>query len=330
MNSINVFLSKVKHLTVTLTLCATFAQGLLAPHANAMLNPITDISWKCMFPLTIAGVTLMSGEGEKGDIGNPICVCKTHSGVPYFGLKTQFWEPSRLIDTVSEPYNMMLLGTNMGGTGKAKLGGSVHTTDGSTRAFQQMHYYMFPIWQILDMFTDIPCIESEGFDIPIMTELVPTWNNDTLAMIMNPEAILFGNPVSAIACSADSVAALVGKPIDYLFWCMGSWGNVYPLAGSITSTDYVEANAGLAARAIYFAARTALLWEDASNGCTAHIATIWSKSRYRLQLAKPNTSSECLPIGRDALLWGAGAHDLTDDNFLWTMFTKRDCCARYY
>lgn len=299
--------------------------------SKAMLNPITDISWRCMFPLTVAGITLVPGEGgDRGDIGNPICTCKTESGIPFFGLKTQFWEPSRMIDTVSEPYKMMILGTSLGGSSKAKLSGSLKTGNGTGRAFQQMHYYIFPVWNMLDMFYDIPCLESKGFDIPIMTELVPSWNNDTLAMIMNPEAILFGNPVSAIACAADSNAALVGKPVDYLFWCMGSWGNSYPLAGSITSTDYLEANAGLAARGIYFAARTSLLWEDTNDGCYTQIAPIWSKSRYRLQLAKPVHSPECLPIGRDALIWGAGRHNLNDDNFLWTMFTKRDCCARYY
>lgn len=299
--------------------------------SQAVLNPITDISWRCMFPLTIAGVTLVpGGGGDKGDIGSPICSCKTGSGVPYFGLKTQFWEPSRMIDTVSEPFKMMILGTSLGGSSKAKLTGSLQTGEGTGRAFQQMHYYIFPVWKMLDMFFDIPCLETQGFDIPIMTELVPTWNNDTLAMIMNPEAILFGNPVSAIACAADSTAALVGKPIDFLFWCMGSWGNAYPLAGSITSTDYLEANAGLAARAIYFAARTSLLWEDAKSGCHSQIAPIWTKSRYRLQLAKPIHSSKCLPIGRDALIWGAGKHNPNKDDFLWTMFTKRDCCLRAY
>src|SRR5690606_12195958 len=102
--------------------------------------------------------------------------------------------------------------------------------DGQSKAFAQTHYWIFPAWQMLGLFYDVPCILERRFDVALMTEVLPTWNSEMLALILNPEAILFANPVSPLACAADSAATLAGRPLNALFWCMGSWGNAYPLA----------------------------------------------------------------------------------------------------
>ena len=119
-------------------------------------------------------------------------------------------------------------------------------------------------------------------------------------------------------------------PRNELFWCMGSWGNVYPLAGSITSTDFVEANAGIAARAIYMMSRLGLLWNSSEDGCFKGPVPIWKKNRYKLQMSQPIMGQSCIPLGRESLLWGAGKHNLRQDNLSWMMFEKNDCCIRYY
>jgi|SRR5690554_4222221 len=317
-------------------LIAVFLMLGLSSYVNAkcdssFINPITDVSWSCMFPISIAGVSMGGGEDTINEHKSPICTC-TKGGIPRIGLRYSIWEPSRLIDTVSDPYCLMPLGTQMGSSSKAKLGGSISRSSGSsTRAFQQMHYYIFPVFQILDMFYDIPCLgDDDGFDVAMMTEIVPTWNNDLLSLILNPEAILFGNPVTNLACAADASAALTGFPRKELFWCMGSWGNAYPLAGSITSTDYTEANAALAARGTYFMARSGLNWETSNDGCSKKPALIWTKDKYKLQMARPTRDGACLPIGRDALLWGAGKHDIYNDNFMWVLNKKVDCCMTVY
>lgn len=311
---------------------SALAMGLLfftvsanADCGSGVINPITDVSWNCMFPMSIAGVPMGGGEDTPNSHTSTVCTCD-QGVVPTVGIRYSLWEPSRLIDTVSEPYCMMPLGTQLGGSGRARLSGGYSRSEDSTRAFQQMHYYIFPVFQILDMFYDIPCIGDEGFDVAMLTELVPTWNNDTLSLIVNPEAILFSNPVTNIACAADATSALTGFPRRELFWCLGSWGNAYPLAGSITATDYMEANAALAARGVYFMGRTGLLWETSDDGCYRRAATIWRKDKYRLQMARPTRDSTCVPIGRDALVWGAGKHDLYDDNFMWVLNRKVDCC----
>lgn len=177
------------------------------------------------------------------------------------------------------------------------------------------------------MFYDIPCLDDEGYDVAMMTEILPQWNNDILSLIINPEALLFANPISTITCSADAAAASFGMPLNALFWCMGSWGNAYPLSGSITSTDYVEANAGIAARTIYMMGRLGLLWNTSDDGCYRELAPIWRKDRFKLQMMRPARSTTCLPIGREGLLWTGGKHDPRKDNFMWMMFEKKTAAS---
>jgi conjugal transfer pilus assembly protein TraU len=303
----------------------------MAACKSSFINPITDIGWNCIFPINIGGVSMGPGE-DTNTIDTPMCVCNQNGGVPVVGLRAGFWEPSRIIDTVSDPYCLMPLGTQLSHPKPGSLGGNLvnDTKSGSKRAFQQLHYYYFPAWRILDMFYDIPCIDQDGFDVAMLTEIIPTWNNDTLSLIINPEALLFANPVAGLACTADAAVSLLTLPRNELFWCMGSWGNAYPLAGSITSTDYVEANAGIAAKGIYFMGRTGMLWESTPDGCGNRLAPIWSKDRYKLQLMKPVRDSTCIPIGREGLLWTAGRHDPMKDNFMWMLFKKLDCCIRIF
>jgi conjugal transfer pilus assembly protein TraU len=296
---------------------------------SGFINPLTEISWKCIFPMTIAGIKMAGGEDTLTQSKSPICTCMI-GPVPSVGLKTSFWEPSRIVDTVSKPYCLMPLGTVLSSASQGRIGGALSNQAGSGRVFQQMHYYIFPVWQVLDMFYDIPCVKSEGFDVGMLTEIVPTWNSDMLAMILNPEAILFGNPLTQIACAADAAQTIGSMPRPELFWCMGSWGNAYPLAGSITSTDFLEANAGIAARGVYMMGRLGLLWESTDDGCYTQPAPIWTKDRYKLQLAKPVTDHTCIPIGRDSLLWGAGRHNLNKDDFMWMLFKKNDCCIGFF
>ena len=316
---------------VTVVMLLLFPEDANASECNdGPLNPITDVSWRCIFPIQIAGIVQLGSNSDDADeIDNPVCVCDGGT-LPKFGITVSFWEPSRLIDTVSDPYCLMALGANIGNPRPGSLGGTLDRDVSSQRAFQQMHYYIFPVWAILDLFTDIQCLQEEQFDVAMMSELVPTWNDDILSTIVNPESVLFANPVSQLACAADSSAVLSGRPRNELFWCMGSWGSVYPLAGSITVSDYVEANAGLAARSIYFMGRTGLLWDTALDGCSFQYTPIWRKDRFKLQMAKPVRDPGCQRIGRSGLLWSGYKHPSTQkDNFAWMMFKKVNCCVTY-
>ncbi len=316
---------------------AAFPRVLLAGNCNAgFLNPVTDVSWKCIFPIRIAGLdmTPVTGLGDNNldvmdKIDSPICTCND-GVIPRVGLSVSFWEPSRVIDTVQDPYCFMALGQQLSNPTPGRLSGTIQNKSGASHLFQQMHFYMFPVWAIMDMFLDVPCIDKTEFDVAMATELIPTWNNDIAALVINPESVLFGNTAAQLACMADSTAALMGKPLNHLFWCMGSWGSAYPLSGNIDVIDSVQANAGLAARGIYFMGRTGLLRDNAVNQCGTTITPIWKKQHYRLQLAKPVRDNSCQVIGRTGLLWSQLKNPPTrGDNFAWMLFKKVRCCVSY-
>ena len=234
-----------------------------------------------------------------------------------------------MIDVVTEPGCMMALGTDIMATGGKLQGSQSSISDGTntTKLFAQMHYYIAPVWKMLDMFSDLPCLEDDGFDVALMTEVMPTWQSGTLGAIIQPEGILFGNPAAGLACMSDSAAAAAGKVIDPLFWCMGSWGSTYPVAGDIHMGDRVEAWAGLAARGTFMMGRLGALTIHSADGCSFKPQPIWTKSRYKLQLMEPVKGGKCVNIGRPGALWTSGKHAPGKDNAQFMLFEKAICCA---
>lgn len=300
----------------------------------SMVNPVTDIAWSCIFPMRIGGTltTNANAPDDPDPLTNPICTCM-NGPIPRIGITASFWEPARVIDTVSDPYCFQTIGSQMSNPTPGKLGGTYknHDTHNPTSmTFAQMHYYMFPAWAVMDMFVDLPCIERKEFDIAAMTEILPTWNNDIMALLLNPEAVLFANPATQLACLADSAMAIKGMPRDELFWCMGSWGSMYPLAGTTNGQDYVEANAALATRGLFMLARTGVLEDRAKDYCGAVNTPILYKSHFRLQLMKPVSDFTCHNIGLPGILWTGGKNPPKGgDNFSWMVFRKTNCCVFY-
>lgn len=265
---------------------------------------------------------------------SPVCVCPTPLGIPRPGIPIAFWEPARYVETVKDPFCFPSLGVGMSNLFDANLGGANTgmSNQEEMSTFVQAHWFIFPVWAMMELLIDFICVEHSGFDLAYLTEVDPLWNDDLLAFIINPEALLFANPAAQLSCAADSVAAAAGLPIPALYWCMGSWGSVYPLTGHLNDDDYVQANAGAGARMIYKIGRQALLWDVGINLCAAVPTPIWVKWNYRMQIAKPVRSSGCMPIGRTGLMWAFGKNPAlgsgnSADNFVFIVFRKRACCA---
>ncbi len=299
----------------------------------SFINPITDIRWDAMFPVEIAGVEVKgpSNLPNPDKVGSVICMCRKGNRV-VIGVTVSYWNPTRIVETTKTPWCFPTLGGLQ--IQSSKLGtkyGTVDTRQPNPYTKQNAHWYVFNVWQILDLFVDIPCVPVEGFDLAYITEIDPMWNNDLVGFLLNPEALLFGNPVAQLACIADSVSATVWKPLDPLFWCMGAWGSSYPLTGAIHESNYIKANAGLAARMIYKLNRELLHWDTAVDKCGAVITPIWIKSHYKMHMIKP-VRSEPMFIGRPSLLWehvknppfGTGKN--APDNFSWMVFQRVKCC----
>ena len=97
----------------------------------------------------------------------------------------------------------------------------------------QAHYYVYPLFYLLELLSDFICFEQASFDLAYMTELDPTWQDDTLAALVYPETVVFDFPLAQVACAADCVAATAALPLDALFWCAGCNGSMYPMTGNI-------------------------------------------------------------------------------------------------
>lgn len=302
---------------------------------GSMVNPVTDVVWDCIFPISIAGIPLdMGNHPPDNDKSGFFCHCAGR-GPLGLGFLVSFWEPARMMDTVKDPFCFPALGLDLPNvsTGIGYSGGGAYTPQGvGNMAFQHYHYYITPMWAVLNLFTDIPCISDETqFDVAMVSEVRPDWHNDFTAAMLFPETAIMANPATVLACVADAAAAAVQRPIDALYWCMGAWGTTYPATGHITAKDYVAANAGIAAKAMFVNARTGLLGDRAVNYCGTSYMPMWVKSHWRIQEVDPVRDNRCHAIGHPGILWTSRKNKTVGgDNFSWLLFRKVECCVTIF
>jgi conjugal transfer pilus assembly protein TraU len=308
------------------------------------VNPITDICWGCVMPITLGGekahITFKQYGGPKGrDIKNPeesLCMCNK-KGVPAVpGVPIGFWEPIRLIEVTRTPFCMVGLGGIKVGSAPSKVAGAGAMDTHSS--FYHLHYYMYPLIAWLELITDFLCLETGTFDLAYMSEFDPSWKDSEIANLLNPESFLFGNPIAQALCAGDCVAANIDMPIDMLPWCAGCLGSMYPWGGH-NSDHYggVQSSNLLAIRAISKMHRVGLTLEtsttDASvNGkiCVKRYTPKLKKSQYKLQMAYPvfrRDSFCCHPLGMTDFLHSSGREfPVKGEDFVYILWRKINCC----
>jgi conjugal transfer pilus assembly protein TraU len=312
-----------------------------AVKSGQFVNPITDIAWQEIFPIKIAGITIAPASGNydtPDPASTPVCVCPAPPPVFYrIGISVSFWEPARMIETVATPYYFPSLGFGLDlASTKGFLSGKNHSLNDTLpdqSTFAQAHYLLFPVWSILGLLTDFVCVEHSGFDVAYITEIDPLWQDDELAFIIQPEALLFANPFAQMACMADSVAVNAYRPLEALYWCVGSGGSAYPMTGHVDDDNIIQANSTIAARLIYKLARELLICDTGLNLCSCVPTPIWYKPNYKLQAVRPAVNKKAWPIGKSAFFYGSNLNPPyrsgkgPGDEFLWMVFRKRACCA---
>lgn len=223
-------------LLALLTWSSIAAAAGMATCTGKFPNPLTDICWSCVLPITIGGATIANfgGQEDNGDNpSNPICSCGVN---PTIGLSIGFWEPARHVEATRKPFCLPSLGGLNLDPGIPAPEAARYTRsegDGDGGSFYQAHFYTNPVLYWLEVVADFPCLERGSFDLAYLTEVDPLWNDDELTLILNPDAVLFANPIAIAACAADCVASTVGFGLNTLFWCAGCQGGIYPLDGQV-------------------------------------------------------------------------------------------------
>ena len=148
----------------------------IAGPSNCMgefVNPFSDIEWNCMFPIRMAGMTLIGGDdnGNPGKISNPICSCK-EGLTSRIGISMAFREPTRLMDVVFPQFCLNGLGIDLGNS-SVWGDGSSQTDVVNGSIFANVHYYTFLPMFILQIILDFGCVEKFLLDVAYLSEFDP-------------------------------------------------------------------------------------------------------------------------------------------------------------
>jgi len=306
---------------------------------GSFVNPLTDVGWTNLFPFKIAGITIIDSDlpdvPEPTD--SPVCFCM--EPVPRIGLVVSFWEPYRVVESVFNPLCFPSLGISLEGILPYKLfrGG---ITQGNLKEQEssyvaQAHFIISPFLFLLNLLRDVVCFTSgaNSFNIGYMTEINPFWQDEVLSLLASPEALLFANPITDLACIGDSILSAFGRPNEVLFWCLGTWhSSVYPFTGRTGHETIIEGAATISARLLYKMHRDLRIWDANLDVCMDVPTPIWRKKHWRFQPLRPSAlTSGSARIGQLPETWAYKTGLIKFkvkglNNWAFLLWRKVTCC----
>ncbi len=354
------------------------------------INPITDICWSCLFPMFIGPIPVVWNIGnQKGatiidvdngiDYGVPMvksgqlpagtCTCSERGFIAPIGLMMSWYEPSRFVDVTRAPFCMVGLGGidlsgGLSGILPAPGYGDSKRAGETSSSFYQTHWFLDPIFAILGII-DAGCNvgASKSIDLMFMSEVDPTWNDDSLSIIFSPEVVLFSSIPAQLACGIDCVGASLpntepaakvvwpapyfsntpsatnpasgSNPSKHLFWCGGCQGSLYPLDGNNVDNAYAVQSSILSAEKLNGLMHRMGL-EDYTTGtwgmCNNLLPDMFLRKdewKYSMGYPVPQTAYPacCNAFGETDANWNSGASfPYTGEDFTYIMYHERDCC----
>ena len=328
----------VRLLFFSLLLSTSVVSQAQASCSGRIINPVTDVCWECLFPITI-GNNLSFQTGPFTDVetdAEALCACSGEANIT-LGMNLGFWEPIRTLEIVREPFCFPSLGgVSLGDKTFAPAHGRTPNPKerGHRTSFYQVHWYHTPWLYLLEILLDTTCLEQSAWDVAYMTELDPLWDDSTSSFLLNPDVTLFANPIAIGACSLDCVAATTRLPMNDLYWCAGCAGSLFPLTGWVNAhiTDE-QAFSLLTQRFTLKLHREGLLWRQwgKDGQCGPQFEMVMSKNVYRTQMLYPTSKTEgqcCRPFGAstapDAL--GGLTPIVKGEDAAFLIWRRRDCC----
>lgn len=330
--------SLLKHLLAPIAALALTADMAAAKCNAKFLNPITEVCWDCIFPISVGALSINLG-ASRPDTDNqsfPICICPGFP-LPRPGLAIGIWEPARLVDISNETGCFTNLGFDVDFGLFARGKTSVNARSGGDNGSKwHAHYYYYPLISMLGTAIDALCLENTAFDLAWMSEIDPLWMDAELSTLLNPEGILFANEIAQAACAADCAVASSGNlPLDELFWCDGCSGALYPVTGDANNhIGGVQASSVVSAKLLARMHRMLIAPKTASSSalCQIETAPILPKSQYRRQITRPFPSTSgryaCAPLGASTQFYDQNKEiPYVGESFGYLMWRKRNCCA---
>ncbi len=314
-----------------------YPDGYSCPKTDLFADILANVPYRSMLPIYAGGAAL---GGPRGDLRIPasasrktVCACHHDLGVPETGLAVGLWEPAYLLEFTREPGCFPVLGSVLPvpdrGIGSRGAGGG----GAADVALYHAHLYSFPLFTMLNLYTDINCGRSEYLDLDLLyaTEFDPSWYDESLAAAAAPDLPALADPDGVGACAAAAAAAYAGETRGGLPWCAGAWGFLYPLGGYVSAAGSPAENTSLlAARLLTLLHRRGQLratWGDAAM-CGGVRAPGFPGDAYRFSMLYPvPETGDTHAYGEPAEYWEGdarippGFHDA-----VYVVWRYRNCC----
>lgn len=279
------------------------------------------------------------------------CLNKDNNGVPHptYGATVSMWAPAKLAEVTNVPWCFPSLGgidfndsdasgladasengeLTQGSGGIAGIrgiadsfmvgGNKTSTADGedggnSKQSFYHSHLIEFPLFAILNAIPDTKCLQDKYFDVDVtfMSEVNVAYNDTLTSAMLSPEGAAFSSLPAISACSIDAVASTTADSIDRLYWCAGSWGEVFPLNGYHRQEhSFVETTSLASYKLLMTMHRLGLVRESygSNEAMCGKPKRQWipKKQGWRHSMIFPVAESEnpcCHNIGANTFKWG--------------------------
>jgi conjugal transfer pilus assembly protein TraU len=298
------------------------------------------------YPIKFGGVTLVTADSVEDTPSEMSTVCgpclTPPFGIPVFGIQTSYWQPIGIVEVTSIPHCMPTYGMSMeidNMAGSNSLGERPSDEKNSLYTYQA-HYIFYPPFAVMDLGASTCSRTPTTWDIPYMSEVDPAWQDDVSAAVYFFEVLLVTNPLTQLTCGIDSIAANLGFPLDILWWCMGSWGSMYPVSGNAVNITAPQAAIGLAVRALKSMSRgikelnpipsmELTVGAHMSSGyCKPITIPDIRKSLYSFVPLYPTLYDNRIPIGRSGLVWEYGIDAPVSNKgvYAYAVYRKVECC----
>jgi len=340
-----------------------------------------DTCWDAMFPIEIGDLTVYRGHGEESNPNNEdsedsaYCCCnkllECSSPEDYingdYGWLWKWWEIDRIAEVVRVPWCFPSMGGADGQWGfwisstlnsnwneVNKIWGGFQSTGvpEESHHFYNVHFYAYAPLAFLEILLSPECHAGflMDFDLLEATEFDFFWAREGFSWF-DWDTVLFANPIAAMACSADCALSNVGFGNNYLFWCGGCLGELYPMKGQINYNLSPPAVAELLLyRELFKMFRTGKEFKtnDKRSKCAPFPWPFYVvKDEFKLQMIHPMVEQgrKCAhPLGRSTFLWG-GSYNVSGTNsaptigeastiagvgedYIYYVWRRMECCIR--